>query len=218
MEKRHPNEHFPAGPLNIDCEKHKMSTVMGAELNLTDDEFEALYILASNEDNPIKFDTLYNKIWKSGDAARDRIRAMHAMNNILRRVEEVGNGFMWIEHDVKRGFTFKTHWGHNWLEQQPAPHILSAAQKSSRHISIIKKAAGAVGLIAATLILIFSPPFSGTYEPEMPCDDFLYLFDEQVPLGAFPPLSPDCLLPCDCDDYPYCENNCAEVYYCENCE
>ena len=172
------NARIPAGPLNIDPQTNKVTTVMGTELNLSPTEVKALYILATHEGQFVKFDTLYNKVWNTAEKPFDRFEALHAMNNLLRQVEKHGEGFVWIEQEINSGFTYRSQWGHNWK---------GTSTKSNKRPRLLKRTIGAMGLIAAAMVIMFSPLFSRSdiYEPLV--DEFIYLIDLDVPLGTLPP-------------------------------
>ena len=101
------------GPLNLDKQTKRATTVMGAELSLDADEFEALAILSSHEDEPLAFELLYAAIWDAEDKSCE-LEAREKLGNLLKQVRNAGEGFMWIEYEPETGFTFRTRWGHNW--------------------------------------------------------------------------------------------------------
>ncbi|MCL2365015.1 MAG: hypothetical protein FWC71_10185 [Defluviitaleaceae bacterium] len=210
MDDQPNNTYIPAGPLNIDCRANKVTTVMGTELDLSPAEVKALHILATNEDKFIKFETLCNEVWKTSGKSFDRFEAMHAMNNILRQVEAHGDGFVWIDHEITSGFTYKSKWGQKWQDNNAAN---TAAMDATKRKIIMRAAIGAVGLVAAAMIFTFTPLFSRTEPIRPPSDDYIYLHAPQVPLGTAPPQYPAyepqrCE---DCDEYEeYCE--CDESY------
>ena len=102
------------GPLNLNRRTKQATTVMGLKLSLCADEFDALDILAAREDEPMTFDLLYSEVWGARDGSYKRESAYQMLNNLVRKVKDAGAGFMWIEYEAESGYTFRTHWSHNW--------------------------------------------------------------------------------------------------------
>jgi len=178
MDNQTNGAYIAAGPLNIDCGANKVTTVMGAVLQLTPAEVKILYILATNEDKCFTAEALYDEVCKTNGKPYDRTEAMHTMNNILRQIEAHGDGFVWIERSINDDFTYKSRWGHNWGSQPNKSNVF-------RRKTVVRTAVGAVGLVAAAMVFMFTPLFSrsDTYEPRT--DEFIYLHDPQVPMGTF---------------------------------
>jgi DNA-binding CsgD family transcriptional regulator len=122
--------HCFAGPLNLNRKTKKASTVMGTELQLSSDEFDALDILASHEDKPLNFEQLYKLVWSDAESESELEIARKQLNNLLQQVREYGEGFVWIEHEPQNGYTFKTRWGHNWSTmRQPVDLDITISQQ-----------------------------------------------------------------------------------------
>jgi hypothetical protein len=115
-------EQYFAGPLNLNRQIKQATTVMGVELKLNADEFDALDILAAREGEPLSFELLYSAVWESGEYFCEVETAKLKFEKVIMQVEEVGSGFMWIEYKPETGYAFKTLWGHNWKAQK---HIKS---------------------------------------------------------------------------------------------
>jgi len=113
--------HYIVGPLNLDRLAKRATTVMGEALSLNADEFAALDILASREDEPLTFELLYEAIWRADNNACE-LEARHRLGNLLRKVSEAGAGFMWIEYEPETGYTFRTRWGHNWQTRKSSSY------------------------------------------------------------------------------------------------
>ena len=114
---------------------------MGAELQLSSDEFDALDILASQEGKPLNFERLYKLVWDDTEDESELEAARKHLNNLLQQVREHGEGFMWIEHEPKNGYTFKTRWGHNWSSKKQTSDmdLLMSQQKIDDLFTRIKK-------------------------------------------------------------------------------
>ena len=109
----HINQYF-VGPLNIDRRTKQATTAMGMKLSLSAGEFDALDILAEMEDTPLSFERLCSELRDKGNGSSELETAKLMLDSLSRQVNEAGEGFMWIEYDPEKGYTFKTHWGHNW--------------------------------------------------------------------------------------------------------
>jgi len=111
------NRYF-SGPLNLYREKKSADTVMGTELILDDKEFDALDMLVAREGEPITFEQIYEAVWDDPDYVDGRDAARAAMWNLIEQVSSAGKGFMRIEYTPEVGYTFRTHWGHNWQTER----------------------------------------------------------------------------------------------------
>ena len=108
-----------AGPLTLDSDSNTAYIAPRAELRLSPDEFDVLYILAAREDMPLTFEQLYDCLWEQEDGACRQAEARKTIAKVVRRVNAAGNGFVWIERHPSLGYTFRTRWGHNretWQE------------------------------------------------------------------------------------------------------
>ena len=91
---------------------------MGTKLSLDEYEFDTLDMLAAREDEPLSFDVLYAKIWAEKNSSCNPDAARLKMEQLIKHVGEVGEGFMWIEHQPETGYIFRTRWGHNWHSRE----------------------------------------------------------------------------------------------------
>lgn len=202
------NDPMFVGPLNINRRMGKATTVMGAELELNEQELETLHTLAANEGEPIAFELLYNEIWNSNGEC-NRIEVLQSVAKLQAQVEKTGKGFMWIDHSSDGYLTFQTRWGHNWKAQPQKPQPINiipmeTTPKRKRRNPLLRAAISAASLAAATaLVLIFSPVLNRPPE-------YIDLPDDPVPLGPMPYVTP-----APCEECEYCEY-CEEPYeYCE---
>ena len=83
------------GPLNLSEPDRRAITVFGEEIQLSADEFDALYILAAHAGRPLA----------PPAAAGD------AFGGALEKINTAGNGFMRIERSPESGYIFRTSWG-----------------------------------------------------------------------------------------------------------
>ncbi|MCL2068789.1 MAG: hypothetical protein FWH00_02720, partial [Oscillospiraceae bacterium] len=92
-----------AGPLTLDSGSNRAYIVSHTELDLSPDEFEALYMLATREDIPLTLEQLHESLWDRGDGICRREEARKAMANIADQVNAAGGGFVWIEQNPLTG-------------------------------------------------------------------------------------------------------------------
>jgi len=119
MEKR-----YFSGPLNLCREKKRADTVMGTELVLNEKEFDTLDMLVSREGEPVAFEQIYKAVWDDPANADGRDAARAAMWNLIEQVGSAGKGFMRIEYTPEAGYSFRTHWGHNWQTERANDSII----------------------------------------------------------------------------------------------
>jgi len=180
-----------AGPLNLDRELKKATTVLGAELLLSDKEFDALTMLVEREGESIAFEELYKEIWCADKRDISKELALSNLSNLLSLINEAGKGlFMGIEYDEEAGYTFSTKWGHSWRKSSEEPVIIEeiksrtdppsvAAKKQSKIIGGIM----ATGMVAAAFFIVIMGRLPNALHT---VSDEIYIFDNPVPLGAAP--------------------------------
>ena len=105
------------GPLNLDRMTRQAVTAMGTELALDENEFNALDMLASKEDQYLSFHQLYEAIWGDPESQIDESAARESFTNLVNQVNKAGGEFMWIEHVPELGYKLRTRWGNNWQKK-----------------------------------------------------------------------------------------------------
>ena len=188
-----------AGPLNFDMMNRQVSTVTGGEINLDANEFEALYILATNEDTYITIGQLCDVYRRKGAADNiDHVSA--ALENLMHKINQTGDGFMWIESTPEAGYKFKTRWGRKWNKTEtvktPAPvdvitpknitNIKEHIRKPSslQLTSLVIKGLGSIAAaIMIVLLLLYSAGIISTQKPE-PILIEVDIEDQSVPLAS----------------------------------
>jgi len=105
------------GPLNLDRITRQAVTAMGTELALDKNEFDALDMLASKENQYLTFNQLYEAIWGNLENQISEGSARSAFRSLIEKVNNAGGEFMWIEHMPDLGYTLKTRWGNNWKKK-----------------------------------------------------------------------------------------------------
>ena len=194
-----------SGPLNL-CRRTKQAdTVMGTELILSDAEFDMLDMLATREGEPVTFEQLYDAVWKTPDGADNHSAALKSLNNLIEQVRVAGESFMMIEYSPESGYTFKTHWGHNWQSRQvkeepfepfilPSGEIIVPGVSQARDKRLVAGLLVGAGAAAVAVVLIFTAVFR-----DISADPFT-IEDEKVPLIAVMSIPEASLLP-DTDDF-----------------
>jgi len=104
---------FIFGPLSLDCYRHRAYIVPNTEILFSSGEFYTLHLLAAREDIILSFEQIYNAVWEREDGNDRRDEAVKVVNDLVKKINTVGNGFVWIENNPPRGFTFRTKWAHN---------------------------------------------------------------------------------------------------------
>jgi hypothetical protein len=154
-------------------------------------------MLALNEGFSVSLDAFHKDVWMPVGVL-EKAQTKEEINHIIQQVEEAGRGFMWISCNADESYTFHTRWGHNWkgqkLKSAPPKEVkLPSAKIKKRKPAgkTIGKLAGAAGLIAASMIIAFSPLFNTPAQ-----DEYFDIDDFNIPLAVFE-LDDD---ECECDD------------------
>jgi len=155
------NHLFFVGPLNLNSNTKQADTVTGAELAISETEFDALDILAMREGETLSFDQLYNAVWRTEEGDDCRETARSELEHLIDEVREAGMGFMWIDYVPEKGYTFRTHWGHNWHSNGKTPvmpdrdnvTVMAKSAHTVRFRALVAVAAGAAAVIVIVLML-----------------------------------------------------------------
>jgi DNA-binding response OmpR family regulator len=100
------------GPLRLDMER-KLASMDGEEFpNLTPKEFDLLYLLAMNEDKPLKREFIYQKVWNQPPVSKSVLRTVDV------HVQRVRSK---MRMDRKDGLVSVTGRGYMWKDPAPAP-------------------------------------------------------------------------------------------------
>ena len=111
------NGNYFVGPLNLNRMTRQAVTAMGTELALDDNEFNALDILASKEDQFLTFHQIYEAIWGDSENQVSENAARASFTNLVNQVNKAGGEFLWIEHMPDLGYKLRTRWGNNWQKR-----------------------------------------------------------------------------------------------------
>jgi len=176
---------FIAGPLNLYRDSKNADTVLGLELSLSEEEFDALDLLAVNEGEVVTDEQLCEAIWKGGDETGGEELVKTTLNRLMELINIAGTGFMWIEHIPSEGYVFRTRWGSDWhseLEQERRPlrpEVFTAKRKkfAFREHRVINAILTSIGSMVLAVLLISVVMLFGS-------NDDTVIFDGPVPLGV----------------------------------
>ena len=160
MLERTDNPRYFSGPLNLSRDTKRADTVMGTQLLLDDRKFDALDMLVSSDGESLPFEQLYESVWGDPDNPVSHDEARLELKDLIEQVNTAGEGFMKIEHNPETGYSFVTHWGHNWQSQVSSEDtfdmpdgfmtIPSAPKKTDRRLL-----AGLItGAVAAAVVIV----------------------------------------------------------------
>ena len=155
---------YISGPLNINKQTKQVKTVMGTDIILGENDFEALDLLVSKEGEYLTFQKLYEASWGKSPETDSIDYALSAINNIIIQINNIGEDFMWIENKPAAGYMFKTRWGQSWKENHQ-DHITSGLLIPGAYSSNFKKRQKSritkttlltgAGTLVAAIILVF---------------------------------------------------------------
>jgi len=188
--KEHINtsHYYIAGPLNLDREQKKASTVMGGNLGLDGNEFDALYMLATNEGKYLSYQQIAN--------ASKGIKSETAIKKLVEQINTAGDSFMWIEFEQGSGYMFKTSWGRNWSESKNTNDSVnsitekvnaSTEKKGKSNKTSLKTFVSGAGALAAIILLaLFTLLITGVIAPTSPDPVYIEaeLEEREIPLAT----------------------------------
>ncbi|MCL2575152.1 MAG: helix-turn-helix domain-containing protein [Defluviitaleaceae bacterium] len=105
-------DYYIAGPLNLDITNKQASTAMGSKIPLSSQEFDTLQALAQRQNDTVDFESIYQIAWNDGNFDRQTVKA--SLKQLIQKISEAGQGFMWIEYVAETGYRFKVQWGRGW--------------------------------------------------------------------------------------------------------
>jgi len=157
------NQKYFSGPLNLDRKTKRADTVMGTQLVLDERKFNALDMLVSFDGEPLSFERIYESVWEGAPGSVSREEARAELKDLIDQVDSAGEGFMRIEYVPENGFSFRTHWGHNWQTEAPGEDVfalpdnligVSEKPKKRERRLIATLIAGAVAAVAAIVMIL----------------------------------------------------------------
>ena len=160
--------YYEYGPLVMDGWK-SVATLKGKRLSLTENEYDALYLLAKQQGKPLVFEQLYELRWKPEDGLDKRELARWGMDNIVKQIKIAGKGAICVEHTPDRGYSLVL------FEIDPVKQKTKNTKWKTVSISI----AACVAVMFFTIMII---PLLNT--PNIQGDGFLTFEDARIPLAA----------------------------------
>ena len=94
------------GPLLLDSQKYR-AYAYGEDLQLSEQAFDALYLLAQKKGNPMSFDALYQAVWSIPNEPECRNTAHTDMEELIRTLSNAGKGVVWIDGKSHSGFALR---------------------------------------------------------------------------------------------------------------
>jgi len=158
------DQKYFSGPLNLDRKTKRADTVMGTQLVLNEGKFDALDMLVSFDGEPLSFERIYQSVWEDAPGSVSREEARVELKDLIDQVDSTGEGFMRIEYVPEAGYSFRTHWGHNWQTETPGEDafalqdsLITIPEKSKKREQrlVATLIAGAV-VAAASIVMILA--------------------------------------------------------------
>ena len=94
------------GPLLLDGQNSR-TTLYGEELELTEEEYDTLYLLACRENTPLNFEQLYSAAWDKMDGENARKAAREGIMSVVRLINNRGRSAIRIEVIDENSFVFR---------------------------------------------------------------------------------------------------------------
>ena len=194
-ESKTEKNHVFAGPLNLNKVMRQASTVMNGSIALNSEEFDALFLMASNEGEFLTFQQIYEVSWGKNKEAKNLDTATSALNDMVEKINEINKEFMWIESTPGMGYRFNTRWGHNWNsnnKKNSTTNITnitdSKTNKTLRHKMSVKTLITGAGALVAILMLalLYILQSTGLKTPPSPGPVYIEaeIEDSTIPLGT----------------------------------
>jgi len=167
-----------AGPLNLNRITRQASTVMSGNIALAYNDFEALYTLAANEGKFLSFQQIYEAAWGKSETTETPEEATATLAELVDKINQINEEFMWIEHTPEKGYKLKTRWGHNWTKRtnrnssgNKVTNITDTTANTSRNQrKPIKTLITGVGALVAIIMLalLYILHSTGVITPQAP--------------------------------------------------
>lgn len=184
---------YTAGPLNVNRSTKQAKSIMGIDIVLGENDFEALDMLVTREGEYLSFQQLYEASWSKSKTTDNIDYAFSAMNSLIIQINNVGDDFMWIENKPGLGYTFKTRWGQEWSEERTvydpkkilAFSITPVKPETKKVTGTLKTTVftgiGALAIgIVLTLVVLYS---TGIISPTADNPSHIEIEDPNTPLG-----------------------------------
>jgi len=174
---------------------------MGVELFLDENMFDVLDMLASRMGEYITPEELCNTLCGGTQSPEAKEMVSASLNNLIKLIGAVGQGFMWIEYLPEAGYGIKTHWGHNWKTQSTPVMPISADEPTAEELTatmqkfekrkgrqrppLVAVIAGAVTVAAAIILALLFLLNAPIFQPDDVEPAYAEFDDPHVPLATF---------------------------------
>lgn len=98
--------YFEYGPLVLDGQK-SCALLYDEDLQLSEPEFDALYLLVKEKGASLSMETLYNAICERPEATDQRKAALQDMDSLGNKLAAAGRGVIWLEVLPGSGFALR---------------------------------------------------------------------------------------------------------------
>lgn len=102
-----PRRYLTSGPLILDALR-SIVIVDGERLALNETQADALYLLMQREGTYLKFEKLYNSLWRSTQDSDCRDVARMELDQLAEKLNAAGQGALYVEHTQDMGYRFLT--------------------------------------------------------------------------------------------------------------
>jgi len=165
LQQNEEKTNYFVGPLNLDRITRKAATAMGTQLELSENEFDALDLLAMKEGQYMTLRQIYETTWGESNSRVNEIITLATLESLMNKISIAGGEFLWIEHVPELGYTLKTRWGNNWQKKsiikvyipRNAEIPVATHTKMKRKIKpqLIATLAGALVIVIAIITMSF---------------------------------------------------------------
>lgn len=94
------------GPLVMDNRKSR-ARLFDVDLMLSENEYNALFLLAQRPNEVMTFEALYWAVWEASDQSEHRLAARREMDTVVTRINALGKGVVWITVLPDEAFVLK---------------------------------------------------------------------------------------------------------------
>jgi|GEM_PF-1362753 len=98
--------YFEYGPLVLDGQKSS-ALLFDEDLQLSEQEFDTLYLLVKEKGAYLSMETLYNAICELSEEADERVAVRQGLENLANKLAAAGRGVIWLEVIPESGFALR---------------------------------------------------------------------------------------------------------------
>lgn len=98
--------YFEYGPLVLDGQKSR-ALLFDEDLQLSEQQFDALYLLVKEKGASLSMEALYNAICERPEETDERKAALQDMDSLANKLSAAGRGVIWLEVIPESGFALR---------------------------------------------------------------------------------------------------------------